>query len=197
MRDEGIGAIVLAGDNVAVPLVRNELPKDIAARVVDVVKLDDHAPERQIVDATIESLRQKDAETDRERVEAVLGAYRAGGLAAVGVEPTLAALALGQVDELLITAVTDTIDPGKKRRAGRSQRAIARGARCRRAGYESAADRSENPLHRRSGAAGRRRRRGGVLEIQAVEASQKQLSRAASERARERVGESEGRKPLG
>jgi len=113
VRDEGIGAIVLAGDNVAVPLVRDELPKDIAARVVDVVKLDDHAPERQIVDATIESLRQKDAETDRERVEAVLGAYRAGGLAAVGVEPTLGALALGQVDELLITAVTDTIDPGR------------------------------------------------------------------------------------
>ena len=113
VRDEGIGAIVLAGDNVAVPLVRNELPKDIAARVVDVVKLDDRAPERQIVDATIESLRQKDAETDRERVEAVLGAYRAGGLAAVGVEPTLAALTLGQVDELLITAVTDAIDPGR------------------------------------------------------------------------------------
>jgi peptide subunit release factor 1 (eRF1) len=112
VRDEGIGAIVLAGDNVAVPLVRNELPKDIAARVVDVVKLDDHAPERQIVDATIESLRQKDAETDRERVEAVLGAYRAGGLGVVGVEPILAALMLGQVDELLITAATDTIDPG-------------------------------------------------------------------------------------
>jgi peptide chain release factor subunit 1 len=113
VRDEGIGAIVLAGDSVAVPLVRNELPKDIAARVVDVVKLDDHAPERQIVDATIESLRHKDAETDRERVEAVLGAYRAGGLGAVGVEPTLGALALGQVDELLITAVADTIDAGK------------------------------------------------------------------------------------
>ena len=59
VRDEGIGAIVIAGDNVAVPLVRDELPKDIAARVVDVVKLDDHAPERQIVDATIESLGKR------------------------------------------------------------------------------------------------------------------------------------------
>jgi peptide chain release factor subunit 1 len=113
VRDEGIGAIVLlAGDEVAVPLVRDELPKDIAARVVDVVTLDDHTPERQIVDATIEALRQKDAESDHERVDAVLGAYRGGGLATVGVEQVLAALELGQVDELLITAAADTIDAG-------------------------------------------------------------------------------------
>ena len=114
VRDEGIGSIVIAGDEVAVPLVRNELAKDVAARVVDVVKLEEHQADRQIVDATIEALRQKDAETDRERVDAVLGAYRAGGLAAIGVEPILAALELGQVDELLITAAPDTIDPGER-----------------------------------------------------------------------------------
>jgi peptide chain release factor subunit 1 len=114
VRDEAISAIVIAGDEVAVPLVRHELPKDIAARVVDVVKLDEHAPERQIVEATIEALRQKDADTDREQVDAVLGAYRAGGLAVVGVEPTLGALELGQVDALLITAAADTIDPGRR-----------------------------------------------------------------------------------
>src|SRR5688572_10579689 len=118
VRDEGIGSIVIAGDDVAVPLVRNELAKDVAARVVDVVKLDEHQPDRQIVDATIEALRQKDAESDRERVDAVLGAYRAGGLAAIGVEPILAALELGQVDELLITAAPVTIDPGERGGAG-------------------------------------------------------------------------------
>jgi peptide chain release factor subunit 1 len=116
VRDEEIGAVVIAGDDVAVPLVRDELPKDVAARVVDVIKLDEHAPEREIVDATIEALRQKDAETDRDRVDAVLGAYRSSGLAAVGMEPTLAALELGQVDELLISATEETIDPGAKRK---------------------------------------------------------------------------------
>jgi peptide chain release factor subunit 1 len=115
VREEEIGSIVIAGDDVAVPLVRAELPKDVAARVVDVVKLDERQPDREIVDATIEALRQKDAETDRARVDAVLGAYRAGGLAVVGVGPTLAALELGQVDELLITATADTIDPGERR----------------------------------------------------------------------------------
>ena len=113
VRDEGIGAIVIAGDEVAVPLVRGELPKDVAARVVDVVKLDEHAPERQIIETTLETLRQKDAETDREQADGVLGAYRAGGLAVVGVEPTLAALELGQVDTLLITASAETIQAGQ------------------------------------------------------------------------------------
>src|SRR5215203_3312057 len=114
VRDEGIGSIVIAGDPVAVPLVRDELPKDIASRVVDVIKLDGNAPERQIVEATIEVMRQKDADTDRERVDALLGAYRSGGLAAVGVEAALRAFELGQVDELLMTAAPETIDSGKQ-----------------------------------------------------------------------------------
>jgi peptide chain release factor subunit 1 len=111
VRDEGIGSIVIAGDPVAVPLMRDELPKDVASRVVDVIKLDGNAGDRQVIEATIEAMRQKDAETDRERVDALLGAYRSGGLAAVGVDATLRAFELGQVDELLITAAPDTIDP--------------------------------------------------------------------------------------
>jgi peptide chain release factor subunit 1 len=110
VRDEGIGSIVIAGDPVAVPLMRDELPKDVASRVVDVIKLDGNAGDRQVIEATIETMRQKDAETDRERVDALLGAYRSGGLAAVGVDATLRAFELGQVYELLITAMPDTID---------------------------------------------------------------------------------------
>lgn len=110
VRDEGIESIVIAGDPVAVPLVRDELTKDVASRVVDVIRLDGNAPERQVVEATIEAMRHKDAETDRERVDALLGAYRSGGLAAVGVDATLRAFELGQVDQLLITAALETID---------------------------------------------------------------------------------------
>jgi peptide subunit release factor 1 (eRF1) len=42
--------------------------------------------------------------TDREKVDAAVGAYRAGALGVVGPEETLAALLKGQVDELLISA---------------------------------------------------------------------------------------------
>lgn len=117
VRDEGIASIVIAGDPVAVPLMRDELPKDVASRVVEVIKLDGNAGERQMIEATIEAMRQRDAETDRERVDALLGAYRSGGLAAVGVDATLRAFELGQVDELLITAAPDTIDSAADKKA--------------------------------------------------------------------------------
>lgn len=96
-----------------VPLLRDQFPKAVAEKVVDVVRLDTHAPEDEVLAATSDVLREKDAVTDRERVDALLGAYRASGLACVGLDATLKAFELGQVDELLITAVPETIDAGK------------------------------------------------------------------------------------
>ena len=125
VRDESIGAIIIAGDQVGVSLVTNELPKDIAALVVDVVKIDAHSAERQIVDATIETMRQNDAETDRARVDELLGAYRANGLAVVGVDQTLRALELGQIDELIIAATPDAIDPGPRDETPKDERSPA------------------------------------------------------------------------
>lgn len=108
-RDEGIDRIVIAGDDVIVPLLRDQLPKDIAERVIDVVKLDIRAPERQVLERTIAALREKDAESDRERVELLADAYRSGGLGVVGVPRTRRALELGQVDELLIPGTTERL----------------------------------------------------------------------------------------
>jgi len=110
VRDEGIEQIVIAGDDLIVPLLREQLPKDIAERVVDVVKLDIRAPHREVLDTTLAALREKDAQTDSERVEALLDAYRAGGLACVRVGNVRKAFELGQVDELLIAAAPNVID---------------------------------------------------------------------------------------
>jgi len=57
-------------------------------------------------------MMQKDAETDRERVEALFDAYRGNGLGVVGAEATRLALEMGQVEELLITGSPETLDPG-------------------------------------------------------------------------------------
>lgn len=110
VRDEHIDSVVLAGDEVVVPLLREQFPKDVAERIVDVVKLDVRAPERRVLATITESLRKKDAESDRQRVESLLGEYRGDGLAVTGVKATKRALDAGQVDELLITAVPETID---------------------------------------------------------------------------------------
>ena len=110
VRDEGIDQIVVAGDEVIVPLLRKQLTKDVAERIVDVVKLDIRAPQREVLETTLAALRERDARTDSERVEALLDAYRAGGLACVGGEKVRKAFALGQVDELLIAGTPDVIE---------------------------------------------------------------------------------------
>jgi peptide chain release factor subunit 1 len=101
---EGIGSIIIAGDDVIVPLLKEQLPKDLAERIVDVVNLDIRTPEHEVLETSVALMRHRDAESDRERVDALVGAYRSNGLAVLGVKETRRALEMGQVDELVITA---------------------------------------------------------------------------------------------
>jgi peptide subunit release factor 1 (eRF1) len=104
VRDEVINQIVVACDEVARPLLMDQLPKHLAEKIVDVVKLDIKTPEHQVLAETMDTLREKDAETDASQVEAMLGAWHGNGLGVAGPEDTLKALDLGQVEELLITS---------------------------------------------------------------------------------------------
>jgi peptide subunit release factor 1 (eRF1) len=108
---DNIQHVIVAGDDTVVSLLRDQMPKALAERIVDVLKIDRHAGEDAIVEATLDALRQKDAETDAERVREVVDAWQAGGLGVVGPEATLRALELGQVDELLITARPQELKP--------------------------------------------------------------------------------------
>jgi peptide subunit release factor 1 (eRF1) len=110
VREEGIETVLLSGDEVILPLLRDQMPKQVADRIVDVVKLDVRAPEHEVLETAVEALREHDAATDRERVDEMIGAYRAHGLATVGAENVRRALELGQVDELVIAATPDSTD---------------------------------------------------------------------------------------
>jgi peptide chain release factor subunit 1 len=112
VRDENIDKVLLSGDEGILPVIREQLPKDVSERIVDIVRMDVKAPEREVLESTIAALKGKDAETDRERVDELFGAYRAGGLACAGIERTRKAFELGQVDELLITANADNLKAG-------------------------------------------------------------------------------------
>lgn len=118
VRDEVIEQIVVACDEVARPILMDQLPKHLAAKVIDVLKLNVNTPEHRVLADTLEALRHRDAETDVERVEALLGEWRAGGLAVAGPDHTLQALAMGQVEELLITATPNGLRRAEKRPAG-------------------------------------------------------------------------------
>ena len=114
VRTDNIQHLVVVGDDVVVPMVKEALPQHLAEKVVDVLRLDRHAGEDEIVEATLDALRQKDAETDKERVEQLINAWQGGGLGAVGPEATMRALQMGQVDELLIAAAPDVLKPVQK-----------------------------------------------------------------------------------
>jgi peptide chain release factor subunit 1 len=104
VREEGVERIVVAANDVARPLLRAELAKDVAPRVVEVDQLDVHSPRDQILERALDATRAQDARDDAERVTRLFDAYRAGGLGVVGVDATLRALGHGQVHELLIAA---------------------------------------------------------------------------------------------
>jgi peptide subunit release factor 1 (eRF1) len=110
---EQLSRVVVVGDDVVTPRLRAELPPRLAAMLVDVVRLEHHAGQQEVLQATLDALRSKDAETDAERVAQLLDGWRAGGLAVVGAGPTLEALQLGQVDELILASAPQHIVPDR------------------------------------------------------------------------------------
>ena len=89
------------------PLLEEQMPKHLTSKLVDVMKIDLKASDQEVFTATLERMREEDAKTDAEKVERLLREYRGRGLAIVGQEAVLEALANGQVDELLISAALE------------------------------------------------------------------------------------------
>jgi len=108
VREERIDRVLLAGDDVVVPLVRDALPKSLTERVIEIGNVDLSSSESEVLRDTLDAARGADARDDAERVARVLDAYRAGGLGMIGVAGVTAALEQGMVHELLIVA-----DPGR------------------------------------------------------------------------------------
>lgn len=104
VRDEGLQHVVVAGEEVALNILRDQLPGALADKLIDMTAWDRSAGEADILASSLEALREKDAATDAEMVAELIGAWRGGGLGVAGPEATLSALQLGQVDELIITA---------------------------------------------------------------------------------------------
>ena len=104
VQQEGITQIITAGDDVILPLLRDQLPKHLAEKIVDHVSLDARAPAHEVLTATVDAMTRLNERTDREKVDAAVSGFRGGALGVIGPEETLRALMNGQVDELLLTA---------------------------------------------------------------------------------------------
>lgn len=108
--EEDIQHVVVAGAEVAMPILREQLPKELADRIVEIGSHED-GESGSFLERTMAALREKDAETDVEKVQELMDAWRSGGLGVAGPEATLSAFQLGQVDELIITGSPDTLKP--------------------------------------------------------------------------------------
>lgn len=104
IRREALEKVVVAGEEIIMPLLREQLPRHLADRLIEARGIDMATPETAMLRATIEVMHQADALDDAARVEHLIHEYRADGLAVIGARETLAALGKGQVDELLISA---------------------------------------------------------------------------------------------
>ncbi|MCW5979806.1 MAG: host attachment protein [Bryobacteraceae bacterium] len=114
VQEDQVKHVILAGEPQTTAVLRDQLPKSIAGLVVDVLKIDLNASDREVFEATLDRLRQEDARTDAEKVERLFSEYRARGLACVGMQDTLEALANGQAHELLISASLEQTRGGEE-----------------------------------------------------------------------------------
>ncbi|HEX7294110.1 MAG TPA: Vms1/Ankzf1 family peptidyl-tRNA hydrolase [Pyrinomonadaceae bacterium] len=104
IREEAAEHVILAGDEVIIPLLREHLPIHLESKVIDILRLDIRTPEHEVLKETMGALHEHNLQSDAEKVRVLLDDYRAGGLAVVGFRDTAKALEQGQVDELLLTA---------------------------------------------------------------------------------------------
>lgn len=113
-REDNIKHIILAGDVTILTALQAEMPKHLAAKVIDTVKLDLKASDHEVFEATLERMREEDAKSDSDKVIRMMREYRSRGLACVGPENTLEALANGQADEVLISVALEQEHPAEE-----------------------------------------------------------------------------------
>ena len=185
---ENIPEIVVAGDEVVLPLLREQMPKHLQQKVVDHVRMNINSPLEQLIGTSLDALRRAHTEGEREKVDAAVGGFRSGGLGVIGPEDTLEALVKGQVDELLISSHLRSLQPVGAQAASTAADSLGAvlpepvlepiaagepaeadrgdGSPRRRARDQGDADVGEDHVHRTRGPARRLRWRGRDSEVQ-------------------------------
>ena len=106
--EEQLEHIILAGDEaVVIPLLKEQMPKMLQEKIIDVISLGIDTPEHELLEESLTAFQRHDSLTDMEKVEQLLGEFRGDNLAVAGAPDTLAALSNGQVEEMLIVASAD------------------------------------------------------------------------------------------
>lgn len=114
VREDNIKQIVLAGnEEVTIPLLREELTKDLESKIVGTIRLDIKTPEKEILDAAETAIKQHDTLKDKEKIDFLKEQNYDEGFSVTGVSETLKALENGQVQELYLSADFNEIQYNK------------------------------------------------------------------------------------
>lgn len=102
VRKGEVDYIILGGDDLILGELRRQLTPAVRDKVIDEepIAIDESAHE--ILARTIEVVRRIEADDSRKLADTAVDRFRAGGLAAAGLDATIEALNLEQVDRLLL-----------------------------------------------------------------------------------------------
>jgi peptide chain release factor subunit 1 len=102
VRRESPAHVILAGDERAISVLDPELPEHVRPLVEHVARIDMRASVEDVRDEIVPILSALEEADGREAADRAVAGWRAGDLGVVGVDDTMAALEMGQVDELII-----------------------------------------------------------------------------------------------
>ncbi len=104
VEEERAARVILAGDEVALPLLRAALASSVTEKLTDeVLRLDIRAPRNAVEQAAALVLARAEEEDEHALADQLVGAVQADALGVAGLEETRTALEHGQVDTLLLS----------------------------------------------------------------------------------------------
>ena len=100
-RDE-VDYVILGGDELILGELRKNLTAGIREKLIEEERIAMEAGSHDILRRTLRVVRDTEARDSRRLADLVIDRFRAGGLAVAGIDPTIEALNLEQVDQLLL-----------------------------------------------------------------------------------------------
>ena len=104
VRDEGVRHLALAGDEVILPLLQDQLPARLRERVIATLHIDMRATDHDVMHEAERAFADYRVRRDRQRATTLTDRALARDQAVLGIEPVFEALERGQVHELVISA---------------------------------------------------------------------------------------------
>ncbi len=108
--EDAIENVIIAGDDVIIPLLREQLSSELAKKIEAAIRIDIQTPDHEIMKRTYQIFRAREAVIDKQKIDEFRDALNGARLGVSGIADTLASLLNGQVQELFLAAEMNEID---------------------------------------------------------------------------------------